>query len=215
MITSCHRRAPGGFTLIELAIASTLAALVAGAAAALLFGLFGLDRQSRDNVALTTARARLGDRFRADVATAAACTPLDEQQPEAGIVLKGSGGQSVQYLAAQGEVRRIDYAGDKIERREIYRLGDGGRAIFKLTTDSPPRVTCTVEFATPSGRADQMLPAGAEVRRALTIAAVLARDGRLVEAVQHAASENKTDPTTTPPSDTTSPDTTTPETTTP
>jgi type II secretory pathway pseudopilin PulG len=195
------RRSYAGFTLIEIGIAGTLAAIVTGSAIALFLAFAGLDRRTRENLAETTAIEHLTERFRADVAQAAECSPLDDAASQAGVVLKASGDQSIFYVAGNEEVQRIRYSGKKALQRESYGLGEGGRAIFDVPAGTPPLVSCTIEALAPTGRSDQSIPASAQVRRSMTITAVLGRDWRLAEAVAQASGSQQVE----------SADTTTPE----
>lgn len=194
MNTPKLRRAVAGFTLIELAVAITVAAVVAGGAVALFAGLLGLDRQGRGDLATAIARDRLAEQFRADVAAAADCKPIDEKNPAVGIVLSGPSGQTVRYVAGEGQVERLVAAGETSAPRELYRLGDETRTSFQIATGSPVLVSATIDAIVSGPRPIQPLPSGAEVRRRLSIVAVLGREQRLAEAVEHAAGPEKIEP---------------------
>jgi prepilin-type N-terminal cleavage/methylation domain-containing protein len=182
-----------GFTLIEVSIALTLAAVVAGTAITLFVGLVSSNRQVHEDVPNAIARGRLADRFRNDVAAATGCTALEGKPLPEAIVLQLPDNQSVQYLAVAGEVQRLEYSGDHLDQRDTFRLGDDRRAVFAATADTIPMVSYTIASATRELQPDRLPAAGVKSRPPLTIAAVLGRDWRLAQAVQRGALQRKVD----------------------
>jgi type II secretory pathway pseudopilin PulG len=182
-----------GFTLVELGVAATLAAVVMGGATALLVGMIRTNGAVRERLEQIAVRSHLANRFRADVAAAKTCTLLDEKQPAAGIVLRTDDEHSVRYVVGENDVQRVAETGDKVAARDTFYLGDRQRAVLTITTDSLRLVRCTIEQASapaePAGRL-----AGAKPRPPLIIAAVLGRNGRLAETVRKAVPRPKVVP---------------------
>jgi prepilin-type N-terminal cleavage/methylation domain-containing protein len=186
-------RQPRGFTLIEVAVATTLAAMVMGGATALLVGLLRTNDVVHERLEQIAVRSRLASLFRADVAGAKFCTILDEKRPESGILLRTVDEHKVRYIAGEHDVQRIAETGDKVSAREIFHLGEQQRATLTSTTDSLRMVRCTIEQSAPLPETQQRL-AGMKPHAALTIAAVLGRSGRLMTTLQKAVARPKAVP---------------------
>jgi len=187
------RRRPHGFTLVEVGIAATLAAVVMGGATAMLVGMMRTNSAVRERLEQISVRSHLANIFRADVASAKSCTKLDDKQPETGIRLRTDDEHSVRYVASENGVQRIAENGDKISARETFYLGDRQRVTLTMTTDVLRVVRCTIE-PTVALVGPQKHLTGAKPHVPLIIAAVLGRSGRLAEAVRKATARPKAAP---------------------
>jgi hypothetical protein len=142
----------------------------------------------------------LAERFRADVAAARDCRPLEEPpdnpgQGPAGIVLPGVGDSRVEYRPSAHVVERVAYTGEHVDRRESYRLGESRQARLEFSSESPAIVNCILE-ETITGQ-NSALPT---VRR-VTIAATLGRDNRYRQAARGTGEKQPASPSAEPEKD--------------
>lgn len=113
---------PRGVSLIEMLVAISLGVTVLGLAVGLIEGLFTLDSGVRENVRDRMTSARLAEQFRDDIHA----LPVDGKVRPAG---EGTwelalAGRTVEYRRDRDELLRTERSGDKVERREAYRLPD-------------------------------------------------------------------------------------------
>ena len=166
---------PHGFTLIEVGIAATLAAIVMGGATALIIGMSRTNNAVRERVEQIAVRSRLAEVFRADVARAKTCT-IDEKQPESGILLRNDDQHSVRYVAGEHDVQRIAAMGDEVTARDtFFTLASGSVRHWRRQPDRYGRCAARSNRCRAG---PEKLPADAKPRPALIIFAVLARNDR-------------------------------------
>src|SRR5689334_23636928 len=93
-----------GFTLIEMMVATVLAALLMGGVL-LMVTAIGRDRAriARDEAASPGSKSRLIDQFRRDLTSATTMTPIGGRA----LILEGHGGIDPQTLAATGRLTRV------------------------------------------------------------------------------------------------------------
>lgn len=128
---------------------------------------------------------RLADQFRADVAAAKECRPLDEKQPESGIVLGGPGKRRVEYHFADQRLERTAYQGEHEDGRETFPLIPGRKGKFHISPEPPVVVTCVlVEGGDGNDSVDQSI-------RRITIMAPLGRDPRAERPIASVVHEPK------------------------
>jgi prepilin-type N-terminal cleavage/methylation domain-containing protein len=199
-VSVAAQRKPRGFTLIEVGVAATLAAVVMGGATALLVGMMRTNNAVRERLEQIAVRNHLASVFRADVAGAKSCMLLDAKQPESGILLRTDDEHRVRYVAGENDVQRIAETGDKVTARDTFYLGDRQRATLTMTSDSLRLVRCTIEQPATLPEPQRRL-AGMKPRAALIIAAVLGRSDRLNETLRKAVARPKAAPEPPPDSD--------------
>ncbi len=161
-----------GWTLLEAVLAITICTTLVGLVCGLLWSMLRSQGQSRDQIVRQGIHSRLAEAFRADVAAAKSCQPLDEQRPELGIVLAGPGESRVEYRAEDRRVARTASTGEKITGRESYQLGDAQQAKFNISNGDPMVISCILIEAAKDPQAPD-----AAVQRT-TILATLGRDSR-------------------------------------
>ncbi len=144
-----------GWTLIELVATMTVATTMFGVLFALIHGLFRLERRAREELHTRSSLARLAAQFRDDVhaARALAPAPAGNGPSAAGWVLRLDGDRRVEYRVVEEGLDRVERVGDRVERRERYRLPekmvatleaqseqDGSMAVLRLAPDdaTPP-----------------------------------------------------------------------------
>ena len=161
-----------GWTLLEAVVVMTLAAVLVGLVGAILWGVLRTSGNQRAELTQQGVSGRLAEQFRADVAAAQECQPLDEQEPESGIMLSGLGERRVEYRPAEERLERTLYRGQHVEGRETYQLGAGRRVKLNISPKPPNVVGCILIDNASAGE-----PQDASIQRS-TILAVLGRDQR-------------------------------------
>jgi prepilin-type N-terminal cleavage/methylation domain-containing protein len=146
------------FTLIEMMVASVLAALLMGGVL-LMVTAIGRDRAriARDEVASAGSKSRLVDQFRRDLTSATTMTPIGGRA----LILEGHGGLDPQTLAPTGRLTRV-----------IYEVRGKGKtaALFRSQAylDEPTRPEAWTELVAMNVNAFAVLaetPDGEAVRR--------------------------------------------------
>jgi type II secretory pathway pseudopilin PulG len=126
-----------GWTLIELVATMTVATTMFGLLFALIHGFFRLERRSREELLARSSLARLAAQFRDDVhaAQALAPAPAANAASPAGWDLRLDGDWRVEYRVVDEGLDRVERVGDRVERRELYRLPAGMAATVDLPTE--------------------------------------------------------------------------------
>ncbi|HTU27329.1 MAG TPA: hypothetical protein VMF30_18110 [Pirellulales bacterium] len=179
---SAERFARRGFTLVEVGIAATLAAVVMAGATTLTVAMLRNNGAVQQRLEQIAVRSRLAEAFRTDVTAARTCS-LDDQNPAGGIILRSDEEHAVRYVPSENRVARIVETGGKATSRETFTLGSDQHATLTMTSDAVRLVRCTIE--TPAASAENR-PPGVKPRPALMISAVLGRQVRLAEMVRQA-----------------------------
>jgi type II secretory pathway pseudopilin PulG len=170
-----------GWTLVEILVVMSFGAGLTGLTITMLAGALRASGQAMDQVAEHGVTSRLAERFRADVAAASDCRPLEEPagnpgQRSPGIVLQGAGESRVEYRSSGNVLERMVLTGEHVDRRESYWLGRSRQARLGRSSDSPAIVRCSLE-ATTTGENSTATTVGH-----VTIAATLGRDHRYRQA---------------------------------
>ncbi|MCR4413479.1 MAG: hypothetical protein NUV77_13745 [Thermoguttaceae bacterium] len=126
-----------GWTLIELVATMTVATTMFGILFALIHGFFRLERRSREELHTRSSLERLATQFRDDAhaARALAPAPAADGPSPAGWDLHLDGGRRVEYRVVDEGLDRIERVGDRIERRERYRLPEAMAASVDLPSE--------------------------------------------------------------------------------
>jgi hypothetical protein len=173
----------GGYMLVELAAAIAAGSALTAVAVGVIYLLIDLERTSRDQFRQALAAASLSEEFRRDV-RAATALDLPEKRDAPGQA--GGGGRTepdwqfrfpdrrlVEYRVADGELRRAEYDGEKLLRRESYRLPPGTEASIERS-DVDGRTLVSLRIAPPRNASRE------PVSRPCRIDAVLAADRRFL-----------------------------------
>jgi prepilin-type N-terminal cleavage/methylation domain-containing protein len=156
------------FSLIEMIAVMSVAAVMLGVAATLLYGLLQTEGSGREHVCQSGVLGHLADQFRCDVheaRTVAVAADGESRQFEL------APGRTVSYHCQPGTLTRTEQVDGTVERRESFTLRPGSTATIQIPTDTKPAIVSLriVPAAEPSGQS---------ARRIIRIDAVLARDHR-------------------------------------
>ena len=139
-----HTRKRGGYTLVELIAVISVNAAMMAVAVGLLGTLLRTERQGQHHYERTNALVRLAEQFREDAATSRAAVvaaeasgPGDELQTAAStdVLRLQAGDRRIDYLRDGPRVRRIEYDGKNVARREAYTLAELSDARFAVSED--------------------------------------------------------------------------------
>lgn len=133
-----------GYTLVELIAVISVNAAMMAVAVGLLGTLLRTERQGQHHYEKTNALVRLADQFREDVATSRASTVSaeasglgDSSQPAPPIKVLHlqAGDRRIDYLRDGPRLRRIEFEGKNVARREAYTLAELSDARFTVSED--------------------------------------------------------------------------------
>ncbi len=132
-----RNRDRNGWTLIEVVAALTVATAMFGLVFTLIHGFFRLERRSREDLQSRSSLARLAGQFRDDVhaAQTLSALPGPGSAAPASWDLRLDGDRKVEYRVAEEGLDRVERVGDRVQRRELYRLPAGMVAAVELPSE--------------------------------------------------------------------------------
>ncbi|MGD0516285.1 MAG: prepilin-type N-terminal cleavage/methylation domain-containing protein [Thermoguttaceae bacterium] len=172
-----------GFTLIEMLVAVTVGATLAGIAVLLLYALMKSHNSGREHLEYCQTLNRLAEQFRGDVHSMQKTSP-DATETLFDLLPNTADDTRVRYQCLEGRIDRSELQGEKIVRRESYMLPQDMMAAIK--TEALGEATVAVIVITPKEQTEKIYRAGP-----VRIEAVLGRDWRLSKALPKASTEDK------------------------
>lgn len=137
-----------GNTLVEMVIVVTVLSFVLSAAALSLHLLYRSESQLREELRTTRNLDRLSRRWREDVHAAVSAQQVDSSgegpSATAGIDVVLPGGDTVEYRAEAGAVRRTVRRDDAVVHRDTFLLGDERGATWAESTAGEVRMLSLV-----------------------------------------------------------------------
>ncbi len=140
-----------GVSLIEMLVAIEFGAVVLSLAVGLLYTLFQVQGGSRQRLAAGQTVDRLAEQFRRDVRAAANVTPA-QGDAKAALTLAVASDRSIEYRLKDNVVLRTEQAGQRVSRREEYRLPPGGEVRWETAPDRKPLVSLLISAAFQAGK---------------------------------------------------------------
>lgn len=132
--TRTHRH---GHTLVELLAVVSINSVLMALAVWLLGTLLRADSRGQHHFERSSAIVRLADRLRSDVAASRGATivPSEQSQPSLSnaLRLQGEADQTIEFSRDGDRVRRAEYQGTNVVRREAYTLADLSEARFVVS----------------------------------------------------------------------------------
>ena len=123
----CHH----GQTLVELAVAISVVALLFALISTVVVRLLQAEARTRDHPSQIYALSQLADQFRADVHRATELSLLDDSEGQAWRI-ESIDARTIEYAVASRQIRRTVLAGSDIRWRDAYRLPEHVLADFQL-----------------------------------------------------------------------------------
>ncbi len=142
-----NRRA---FTLLEMVVAMTVAAVLMGICTGILCLLLQAEHRGRDDLHQGMSMGRLAEQFRDDV-HAAAAGPPQKHADKHGWQFRLPPDRIVVYEVKPGMVIRSERVGGALRRQESYELPDQSTAAIEVSPDARPAVACLL-LGPPGGR---------------------------------------------------------------
>jgi prepilin-type N-terminal cleavage/methylation domain-containing protein len=136
----------GGFTLVEVVIAVSIASFVMGGAAVLLQGVWRVERSTRHHARNLAADFRLAEAFRSDVhlADASAVAQLAGVESADRLALTLADGRTVEYTAGSAQVERVVRRGDETAGRDTFLLKPQATVRWQAGTDGAAMISMLV-----------------------------------------------------------------------
>ena len=129
----------GGYALVELLVVISVNSVLMAVAVGLIGTLLRTEHQGQHHWERTSTLVRLADQFRADVAAAGEARLVAGNAKNAAppqLRLQSGADQAVEYSHDGERIRRVEYQGDGIARREAYHLIDLAKVEF-VVPDTP------------------------------------------------------------------------------
>lgn len=170
-----------GYSLIEMIVVMTAGTVLMGIAVTLLCALLRAEGTGRALVERSTSLSRLADQFRRDVHAADEAVQGIHWPPDAeGATLRvpARNGEpdahirSIEYLAGEGTLKRLEWVGEEVASEESYDLGEGSSAQIEIVPANGRQLVCLAV-------AIKRAPSAQD--RQLRIEAVLGWDHRFAE----------------------------------
>ncbi len=147
MATARPRRA--GWTLIELLLAMTVGATIFAVAVELFALAMRADSTGHDRAGAATAIDRIAEQFRADAHVAESVTAPAAKEGAVGCTLRlpDEGRVEYEFTTQDHLLRRTEYRGATLQRRDAYQLSDDSTVHWELRAVSERTIaSLIVEF---------------------------------------------------------------------
>lgn len=115
------KRTRGGWSLIQLLVIMTFVTIITAIAARLISSLLRVERHSLAHLNQLSHLSRLSRQFRSDVHAGRESRVIDPPEPDR-VRITLENGNLVSYGMQNSDLIRIEKAGEKVVRRERYRL---------------------------------------------------------------------------------------------
>jgi prepilin-type N-terminal cleavage/methylation domain-containing protein len=122
---------PGGFTLLELMAAMSIASAMLVVIATLFSKVMAANSAAAEHLRGVVALADLGRQFREDVHTSTSATITDADRQSKTLVLSLADGSRVEYAPTRGGLRRSRTAQDQPQRRDVFLMSGLNVVEFK------------------------------------------------------------------------------------
>lgn len=170
MRSARHRRA--GWALLELLVVISAVTVLLAMAAGLVFQMLRIDGAERSRVFAAANLERLARDLRGD----AHASSGPSEGPADRMVLPQTEGRTVEYAVRPRDVLRTARRGDKVERREEYRVPTATRGRFESTRDGERTIVAFILDPDPSASGGKLADPG---YRGFRIEAMTGRDARV------------------------------------
>lgn len=157
-----------GYALVELLVVISINAVLMAVAVAVLGTMLGSERQGQRHYERTTTLMRMTDQFREDVATAREATVVAVESVDT-LRLQGPGDRTIEFRRDGERLRRFEYQGLSIVRREAYTLRDLYGAEFAVAETKV--ITLRLSFGDDARGIDQSWPVEARLAKEWRFAA--------------------------------------------
>ncbi len=132
-----------GYALVELLVVISVNSVLMAVAVAALGSMLGSERQGQRHCEQTTNLMRMTDQFRQDVAAAREATAVAVESVDT-LRLQGPDGRTIEFRRDGERLRRFEYRGSSIVRREAYTLRELSGVAF--TVGETKMITLRLSF---------------------------------------------------------------------